>query len=143
MQPHGCTMCRAIIKQVDNETLMFLLKGGHINMPDRIARGAWPHSALPFDTVATYLAEALEQGDVWFPYQWEPARTGQPVREGGTIERQANDQYIYRNAAAHPGSPTTISRSVERVFSNARDAAIHYLKWTLHLPWDLDGWKVV
>jgi hypothetical protein len=29
------------------------------------------------------------------------------------------------------------------VFSNAHDAAVHYMKWDLNLPGDLDGWKVV
>jgi hypothetical protein len=112
-------------------------------MPDRIARGVWPHSTVPFEAIAKHLAAVIEQGDVWFPYRWEPPGTGQLVREGGTIERQANDRYIYRNAAAHPGSPATINRFVETVFSNARDAVVHYLKWDLHLPGDLDGWKVV
>jgi hypothetical protein len=52
--------------KVDNETLLFLLKGGHLNMPDRIARGLWPHAPLSFDTVANYLAIVLEQSDVGF-----------------------------------------------------------------------------
>src|SRR5579863_7202945 len=109
---------------MDKVTLLFLLKGGHINMPDRIARGLWPHSPVPFDAVADYLAAVIERNDVWFPCRWDPHATGQAVREGGTIERQASDRYVYRNAAAHPGSPTTMNRIVEPLFSNARDAAI-------------------
>jgi hypothetical protein len=112
-------------------------------MPDRIARGAWPHPPLSFAAVANYLATVLEQNEVWFPYQWEAHREGQPVREGGTIERQNNHRYVYRSAAAHPVSPTILHRVIETVFSNAHDAALHYLKWDLHLPGDLDGWKVV
>jgi hypothetical protein len=111
-------------------------------MPDRIALGAWPHPNLTLDSVASYLATVLEQNDGWFPYRWEPHRSGQPVREGGTIGRQGNGRYIYRSAAAHPGNPATLDRSVERVFSNARDAALHYMKWDLHLPGDLDAWNV-
>lgn len=128
---------------VDDQTLLLLLSGGHLSMPDRIARGAWPHPALSFDGVARFLANVLEQNDGWFPYRWEPHRAGEIVREGGTIERQASDRYIYSSAAAHPGSPTTLNRFVETVFSNAHDAAAHYLKWDLGLPGDLDGWKVV
>jgi len=128
---------------VDDETLLFLLKGGHLSMPDRIARGAWPHPPLSFAAVANYLATVPEQNEVWFPYQWEPHREGQPGREGGTIERQNNHQYVYRSAAAYPVSPTILHRVVETVFSNAHDAALHYLKWDLHLPGELDGWKVV
>jgi hypothetical protein len=128
---------------VDHETLLFLLKGGHLSMPDRIARGAWPHAPLSFGDVANYLAAVLERYEGWFPYRWEPPRPGQLVLEGGTIERQENHRYVYRSAAAHPASPTTLNRFVETVLSNAHDAAVHYLKWDLHLPGDLDGWKVV
>jgi hypothetical protein len=73
---------------------------------------------------------------------WEH-RPGQPVREGGTIERQGSHRYVYRSAAARSLSPATLNKSVETIFSSARDAAVHYLKWDLHLPGDLDGWKVV
>jgi hypothetical protein len=128
---------------VDDETLLFLLKGGHLSMPDRIARGVWPHSPLAFDVIANYLAGVLERDEEGFPYQWEPPRSGQIVREGGTIERQGSCRYVYRNIAAHPVSPTTPSRFVETAFSNSRDAAVHYLKWDLGLPGDLDGWTVV
>ena len=128
---------------MDSETLLFLLKGGHLSVPDRIARGAWPHAPLPLDYITDYLAIVLEQGDASFPYRWEPHRPGQLVREGGTIERQGVDRYVYRTNAHHPTSPTTLSETAETVFSNARAAAVHYLTWDLHLPGDLDGWKVV
>ncbi len=128
---------------MDNETLLYLLKGGHLSMPDRIARGAWPHAPLSFDAVADCLAIVLAGGEAWFPYQWKPHRPGQIVREGGTIERDENHRYVYRSSAAHPASPTTPHSFTETVFSNARDAAVHYLKWDLHLPGDLDGCKVM
>jgi len=127
---------------MDDETLMLLLKGGHLNMPERVARGVWPHAALSFDDLADFLAKILEK-EVWFPYQWEPHQAGQAVREGGTIEKQGRHRYVYRNSASVPTAPATVGRSVEKVFRNPRDAAIHYLKWDLHLPGDLDGWKVV
>lgn len=128
---------------MDGETLLFLLKGGHLSMPDRIARGVWPHAPLTLDYIADYLAIVLEQGEAWFPYRWDPHHPGEFVREGGTIERQQVNRYVYRTSAHHPTSPTTVSRTAETVFSNARDAAIHYLKWDLNLPGDLDGWKVL
>lgn len=65
---------------MDNETLLLLLKGGHLSMPDRIARGAWPHPPLYFAAVANFLAAVLEQNEAWFPYRWEPHRTGLAVR---------------------------------------------------------------
>ena len=128
---------------MDDETLLLLLKGGHLNMPDRIALGAWPSPNLSFEAVSSFLAVVLEQNDGWFPHRWEAHQPGQPVREGGTIERQGNGLYIYRSTAGQPDSPTTLNGSVETVFSNAHDAAVHYLKWDLHLPGDLDGWKVL
>jgi hypothetical protein len=128
---------------MDNATLLFLLKGGHLSMPDRIERGLWPHAPLSFKVVADYLASVLEQSDDCFPRPRMPHLAGEPVQEGGTIERQGNSRYIYRSSAAHPISPTTLNRSVETVFTTARDAAVHYLKWDLNLPGDLDGWKVV
>jgi hypothetical protein len=39
--------------------------------------------------------------------------------------------------------PYKLVDSVEEAFSSAEDAARHSLKWDLHLPGDLDGWKVV
>ena len=128
---------------MNDETLLFLLKGGHLSMADRLTRGVWPHPPLPFGAVASFLAKALEQGERWFPYEWEPHRPGQVVREGGTIERQGDHRYVYRSASAHPVSPTTLNRFIETEFSSPLDAAVHYMKWDLHLPGDLDGWKVV
>lgn len=111
-------------------------------MPDRIARGLWPHAPLSFTVVAKYLATALEKNEGCFPSPWELHRGGQIVREGGTIERQADGRFIYRSYAAAPSSPTTVNRSVETIFRSAREAAEHYLKWDLQLPGDLDGWEV-
>lgn len=36
---------------MDDPTLLFLLKGGHLNVADRIARGLWPHPPLMPDAV--------------------------------------------------------------------------------------------
>jgi hypothetical protein len=65
---------------VDNETLLLLLKGGHLSMPDRIARGARPHPLLYFAAVANFLAAVLERDEASFPYRWEPHRAGLAVR---------------------------------------------------------------
>jgi len=112
-------------------------------MPDRLERGVWPHPALSFDEVADFLAKVLKQGDIWFPFQREPHRPGEVVREGGTIERQGENRYIYRAIASHALSPRTTLHATETTFLTPRDAALHYLRWDLNLPGDLDGWKVV
>jgi hypothetical protein len=127
---------------MDEETLSLLLRGEHINMPERIARGLWPHPSLKFSEVLAHLTRLLQQHR-WFPSEWQPHSEGKPVREGGTIERQGLDRYVYRAARSNPIHPYILADSTERVFSSAEDAARHFLKWDLHLPGDLDGWKVV
>jgi hypothetical protein len=111
-------------------------------MPDRVSPGLWPHPPLSLSEVLTHLTKLLDQHR-WFPREWEQHREGGVVREGGTVERQGPDRYVYRAARAHPIQPRMLAQTTERVFSNARDAARHFLKWDLLLPGDLDGWKVI
>jgi hypothetical protein len=127
---------------MDEETLTILLRGGHINMPERIARGAWPHAPLTVAEVLSHLTKLIQQHK-WFPREYEPHHEGQPVHEGGMIERQDPGRYVYRAARAHLIQPYELAQSTERIFSTADDAACHYLKWDLNLPGDLDGWKVI
>ena len=127
---------------MDEETLTVLLRGEHIDMPERIERGLWPHPPLSFAEVLVHLTKLLHQNR-WFPREWRPHLEGKPVNEGGTIERQDVERYVYRANRAHPIQPNILADSTESVFSNAEDAARHFLKWDLHLPGDLDGWKVV
>jgi hypothetical protein len=127
---------------MDPETLTYLLRGGHISMPDRIERGLWPHPPLRFSEVLAHLTILIEQNQ-WFPTEWSPHREGQPVNEGSTIERQAADRYVYRSARGHPTHPRQLAEVTEREFSSSTDAAAYLLKRSLHLPGDLDGWKVI
>jgi hypothetical protein len=127
---------------MDEEMLTTLLRGEHISMQDRIARGLWPHTPLRFSHVLAHLTDLLTQHK-WFPREWNPYREGEPVHEGGTIERQELDRYTYRAARAHPSQPRVLAENAERVFSSAEDAARYFLNWDLHLPGDLDGWKVI
>ena len=127
---------------MEEETLTMLLRGEHINMPERIQRGIWPHPPLNFSEVLAHLTKLLSQ-QRWFPREWRPHRDGEYVHEGGTVERQGHDRYVYRAARAHPAQLQVVAESTERVFSSAEDAARYFLKWDLHLPGDLDGWKVI
>ncbi len=110
-------------------------------MPERMTRGLWPHPPLNFSEVVGHLTGLANQ-QRWFPREWRPHRDGEPVHEGGVIERQGINRYVYRAARAHPGRPSFLAESIERVFSSADEAARYYLRWDLHLPGDLDGWKV-
>jgi hypothetical protein len=111
-------------------------------MPDRLARGIWPHPPLRFPDLVQILADCLRNSE-WFPDQWRPPQKGQLVREGGNIERLGTDRYLYRAQSSNPLDPTLVTHSGEVLFTNAEDAASHYLIWDLHLPGDLDGWKVI
>jgi hypothetical protein len=128
--------------KMDDETLTTLLRGGHISMTDRVARGLWPHAPLRFSEILAHLTRLLNQ-HTWFPYEWRPHREGEPVHEGGVVEHQGLGRYVYRASRAHPIKPHLVVESAECVFSSAEEAARYFLKWDLHLPGDLDGWKVI
>jgi hypothetical protein len=83
------------------------------------------------------------QSEDWFPREWKPAELGQPVWEGGVIERHSSSRYVYRAQRHHPTNPNLLAEQTEKVFSCAEDAAHQYLKWALNLPGNLDGWTVV
>jgi hypothetical protein len=126
---------------MDEETLTILLRGEHVNMPYRIEHGLWPHPPLRFAEISAHLVKLLEK-ERWFPREWKPHREGEPIREGGVIERKEH-RYVYRAVRSHPIEARLLAERVERVFPNAEEAARYYLKWDLHLPGDLDGWKVI
>jgi len=126
---------------MDDNSLLFLLRGGHYNMSDRIKMGLWPHPPLKLSEVIDCLARAVES-ETWFPYEWKPA-AGEPVREGGIIERQSSSSYIYRSYRHSATDPKILAEQSEEVFSSSQAVALYYLKWDLHLPGDLDGWQVI
>jgi len=127
---------------MDSETLNCLLRGDHISVPDRIERRLWPHPPLCLSNVLEVLADIREQ-ERWFPREWYPHMQGQGVYEGRVIERKTPHKYIYRAARALASNPFALAEVTEKVFANSGDAARHYLKWDLHLPGELDGWKVI
>lgn len=127
---------------MDEATLTALLSGGHISMPERIARGSWPHARLTLAEVLPHLTQLIQQHK-WFPREFQLHLDGQSVHEGGTIGHQRPDRYVYRAARAHPIQPYELAQSTERVFSRAEDVARYYLQWDLNLPGDLDGWTVI
>jgi len=127
---------------MDSNTLTFLLKGGHLNMPERTELGLWPHPPLKFSDVVRHLAGVLESGKS-FPRGWKPAVPGEPVWEGGVIEPKARWLYVYRAQRHHPLNPTGLAEKIEKLFFSSKAAARYYLKWDLSLPGNLDGWKVV
>ena len=127
---------------MDKKTIVLLLQGRHLDMPERLARGIWPHPPLHFDEIVRILAEHLSEH--WsFPDSDLATSNDHPVHEGGRIQRIALDGYTYKVEASNPLNPRKVAHSNEIVFANAEDAARFYLKWDLHLPGDLDGWTVI
>lgn len=126
---------------MDETTLILLLRGGHLDMSERLARGIWPHPPLQFDEVVRILTEYLTAHGS-FPDSELGSSKDHPVHEGGEIRRSSSGQYIYKSRASNPINPREVAQVVEVVFANAEDAARYFLKWDLHLPGDLDGWRV-
>ncbi|NQU25827.1 MAG: hypothetical protein HQ567_31450 [Candidatus Nealsonbacteria bacterium] len=127
---------------MDHELLTRLLKGEHVNMPERIALGAWPHSPLEFQDLVGHLAEIL-RSEKWFPREWKVHEEGSTVNEGMVIERSPIGKYVVRARRAHPTVPTLLAEATQKTFSTPEEAARYFLRWNLKLPGDLDGWKVV
>jgi hypothetical protein len=127
---------------MDAESLRFLLSGGHYNVPDRIARGIWPHPPLKYDELVKFLAMILKK-EQWFPQKWKPHTQGEAVYEFGAIENRGQNCFIYRRRRGQAHNPCVVAEEVERTFDSAERAATFYLKWDLHLPGDLDSWKVI
>jgi hypothetical protein len=127
---------------MDIESLRYLLSGGHYNVPDRIARGIWPHPPLKYDELVEFLAVILKN-ERWFPREWKPYIKGEAINEFGTIEHQSQNRFVYRKRRSNAINPYVLAEETEKVFNSAEDAAKFYLKWDLHLPGDLDSWKVV
>ena len=127
---------------MDDDTLTLLLRGGHVSLAERTARGLWPHPPLRLRALARIVARRVrEEGSV--PHPWRPHEAAQPVEERGVIERRGALRYVYRARRHAATDPRRLVETAERRFFSATAAARHYLRWDLRLPGDLDGWKVV
>jgi hypothetical protein len=111
-------------------------------MSQRVARGIWPHPPLKFSYLVNHLAEVIKE-EKWFPVEWEPIIPGEPIREGGIIERRSKKRYKYRWQMHSSTTTITLADKGEKVFRSPKVVAEYYLKIDLHLPGDLDGWEVV
>lgn len=127
---------------MDDATLTRLVQGEHLSMDERIKLGLWPHPPIPIDVVIRVAVKALMETG-YFPRRPVQTPVNAAIPEQGTIERVGPDHFIYKSQRSFPTKPNAVADSIERSFDNADDAARFYLKWDLHLPGDLDGWKVV
>lgn len=111
-------------------------------MEQRRARGIWPHSPLRFEDLVRHLAAILEH-ERWFPFEQQARASGEAAYEGVLVERKRHGRYVCHCERADPLVPSQVAERTERAFGSAEGAARFYLRWGLHLPGDLDGWKVV
>ncbi len=119
---------------MDNDTLTFLLKGGHINVPDRISKGIWPHPPLKYKDVSSHLVSLIKESE-WFPCDLTDGREG-------VVIQNKNGTYICHTLQYSAWGPPIVSEKKQNIFKKPKEAAGFYLKWDLHLPGDLDSWKV-
>jgi len=127
---------------MDAESLDYLLRGGHYNVPDRIARGIWPHAPLKMASMVEHIVSALKT-DRWFPREWVPRADGELIDDVIVIEMQVPNRVVVRSRRASVYDLQKIGEQSEQVFSSGEDATRHYLKWELNLPGELDSWKVI
>ena len=127
---------------MDTESLDYLLRGGHYNVPDRIVRGIWPHPPMKMADLVSHIKSTLDRNR-WFPYEWIPRKDGELIDDVTVIEKQAPDRFVVHSRCASVHDLRRIGRQAETVFESSEQAARHYLKWELNLPGDLDSWKVI
>ena len=125
---------------MDANMLTEVLAGRHFNMEERFARSAWPHEPLRFEDVVTHLAAVLKERH-WFPDPWLERLPGSPVADRTVVEREGTRRYVVRFERSGPWM--NLAEAGERVFRTPEEAAEFYLRAELHLPGDLDGWKVI
>ncbi len=104
-------------------------------MEERTSRGAWPHPPLQYEDVRAHLVTIIEQEE-WFPCDLSSSREGVVIQNTG-------ENFICHSLGYNPLGPQFESRKSQKSFRSATEAADFYLKWDLHLPGDMDSWKVV
>lgn len=126
---------------MDNETLLFLLKGGHMDMPTRIEKRLWPHPPLRIKQCVSVIMSALNNTSC-FPSCWVERKNGELIDDFSCIEKTTDNKFIYHYREASPYNLKLISVNEQKKFNTAEEAIKYYLHHELHLPGDLDGWKV-
>jgi hypothetical protein len=123
------------------DILTFLLRGGHLNVEERQAKGIWPNERLRYSEVLDHLASVI-QSEEWFPRKMPDHKPGDLVYEGTVIQKVTPSQFICHSRRPSVYDLRTLAEQSEKEFSKAKDAAEFYLKWELNLPGRLDSWIV-
>ena len=123
------------------DILVGLLRGGHLNVEERKAKGLWPHERLQYSEVLDHLARVIEQ-DEWFPRRMPEHKAGDVAYEGTVIQRVLPTRFVCHSRRSSVYDPRAVAEEARREFQGAREAAEFYLKWELNLPGTLDSWIV-
>jgi len=123
------------------DVLTYLLRGGHLNVEERQAKGLWPNERLRYSEVLDHLTALIEQAE-WFPGRMPDHRPGDFVSEGNVVQRVSSAQFVCHGRRHLAHDPRTMAEEWHREFPTAREAAEFYLKWQLNLPGRLDSWIV-
>ena len=128
---------------IDDETLTFLLKHGHLDQQELSRRELDRSHPLKYKDVVDHLVKVLLQ-ETWFPFHWKPEAKGEPIHEGIFVERKYPFLFICHVQRHSPLNPTLLVERRSRIFFSARSAARFYLKFEFALPrGTIDGWKIV
>jgi len=130
------------MKDIDDETLTFLLKHGHLDQQELLKRGIHSYQPLKYADVVNHLAKVLKN-EKWFPRYWEPEAEGDAIYEGIIVERKLPFLFICHVQHHSPMDPTLLAERKSRVFFLASSVARFYLKFDFGLPGNLDGWQVI
>jgi hypothetical protein len=131
------------MKNIDDETLTFILKHGHLDRQELLKRGLDSSQPLKYADVVNHLAKVL-QNEKWFPRYWEPESAGEAIYEMIIVERKLPFLFICHVQHHSPMNPTLLAERKSRIFFSAKSVARFYLKFDFGLPnGTLDGWKVV
>jgi hypothetical protein len=123
------------------DILTFLLRGGHLNVEERQAKGLWPNERLQYSEVLDHLANVIQQEE-WFPRMMPEHKAGDLVYEGTVVQRVSPSRFMCHSRKPSVYDLGTVAEESHQEFRGAREAAEFYLKWELNLPGRLDSWIV-
>jgi hypothetical protein len=123
------------------DILTFILRGGHLNVEERKAKGLWPNERLQYSEVIQHLVTVIKREE-WFPQAMPKHKPGELVYEGTVIQKLSKSCFVCHSRRPSVYDLRILAEESQKKFTRARDAAEFYLKWELHLPGRLDSWVV-
>jgi len=123
------------------DILTSLLRGGHLSVEERKAKGLWPNERLQYSEVLDHLAAVIAQ-EKWFPQMMPEHRQGDVVYEGTVVQRVSPCRFVCHSRRLSVYDLHVVAEESRQEFHTVREAAEFYLKWELNLPGSLDSWLV-